>query len=194
MVTIVRKGKTCLDNDFNSTCIERSSVAEIVNIAPAETELTGGTVEISGKHFGTDTKVWFGDKPAVRIKVINHLRIEAVAPPVAAPGSVDVKVATGNGRVSTLHNAYRYEEEFRFTGVSPASGPSSGGTTLTLKGTGFTNKDTFVSIGGGKTQIARFIDQNTIQIVTQSHDPGVVTIGVSIGEDEKQIDDAFTFE
>jgi hypothetical protein len=54
--------------------------------------------------------------------------------------------------------------------ISPASGPAPGGTTVTIRGSGF---ETGASLSiGGKTASVTFVDMNTLKVVTPSLSSG----------------------
>ncbi len=64
----------------------------------------------------------------------HFLRVEAPAASSAGTVDVDVRVATG---FASLAAAYRYQEPFSVSSVSPAAGGSEGGTAIEVRGVGF---------------------------------------------------------
>jgi hypothetical protein len=92
------------------------------------------------------------------------------------------------------------------TSVTPSSGPTSGGTTVLIRGTGFSNNciicsppfaDPAVFFDGIHAE-ARFIDSSTLEAVTPPHVPGSVSVMVSQhdGSDPNHFTlvDGFTYE
>ena len=97
------------------------------------------TVTITGTGFTGATAVKFATLTAQSFTVRSSTQIIAYAPPHAA-GTVRVSVTTPGGTTaSTVNDIYKYTYPVPVvTGVSPASGPAAGGTTVTVSGSGFT--------------------------------------------------------
>ena len=101
-----------------------------------------------GLEFSNVTAVWFGSQQATSFTVNSSNSITAIAPAETA-GAVDITVTTSGGTSSTSSS-----DRFTFvtpaptvTNVTPGTETVSGGDTLTITGTNFTNV-TGVSIGG----------------------------------------------
>jgi hypothetical protein len=60
-----------------------------------------------------------------------------VTAPAHAAGPVNVVVTNGDAQTATLAAAFTYVAPPSLTGVTPSSGPSAGGTSVTLAGSGF---------------------------------------------------------
>jgi hypothetical protein len=95
----------------------------------------GGTVTINGTGLSTASSVAFGANSAVPT-VVSDGRI-TVAAPAGAAGAVGVSVTTAGGTNNGL--SYTYVAAPTVTTVTPAAGPDSGGTTVTVAGTGLTS-------------------------------------------------------
>ena len=63
------------------------------------------------------------------------------------------------------------------TGISPAVGPATGGTQVTLTGTGF-EPDMRVMFGGLDAAATEFVSSTTLIATTPAHAPGTVWVGV----------------
>jgi hypothetical protein len=111
----------------------------VTAISPASGPEAGGTqVTISGSHFTGATTVSFGATSATAAIVNSDTSITATAPS-DTDGIVDVTV-TGPSGTSTAVTADHYtylEPAPAITSVSPASGPETGGTAVTISGTDF---------------------------------------------------------
>ena len=100
----------------------------------------GGTsVTITGTDFTGATAVDFGTTAAPRSPSTRDTQITATSPAEAA-GTVDVTVTTAGGTSPTSP-----ADQFTYvagptvvSGVSPTRGPTGGGTSVTITGTGFT--------------------------------------------------------
>ena len=105
---------------------------------PATGSTAGGTrVSINGTGFTGATAVSFGSTPATSFTVLEDSLIFATAP-AHSPGAVPITVTTPGGSTTTRLE-YNYATPLAVTGVSPASGPTTGGNTVTITGTDLTN-------------------------------------------------------
>jgi hypothetical protein len=97
----------------------------------------GNQVTITGANFTGATGVSFGGAGA-GFTVNSATSITATAP-AASLGTVDVVVTSPNGTSATgPADQYTYALAPTVTGVSPATGPGSGGTAVTVTGTNLT--------------------------------------------------------
>lgn len=102
--------------------------------------ITGGTVvTIIGTNFRAGATVQFGAVAATSVIVNSDTQITATVPAAAAVGWVSVTVTNvGGGYGVTKLNMFYYDYPApTISGVSPASGPTTGGTVVTITGTGF---------------------------------------------------------
>jgi hypothetical protein len=97
----------------------------------------GTTVSITGIGFVPDATVAFGFVPAAAVQVESGTHITAIAP-ASFTGSADIRVTNGQG-TSDKHGAdvYIYGPP-SVVAISPSSGPVTGGTSVTVTGSGFT--------------------------------------------------------
>ena len=109
----------------------------ITGVNPTSGPESGGTtVTITGTDFSGATDVEFGTTAATDFRVDSPSQITAVAP--AGSGIRDVTVTTPSGTsAASRADLYTYIAAPTVTGVSPTSGPESGGTTVTITGTDF---------------------------------------------------------
>ena len=97
----------------------------------------GATVTITGSGFSVSTPtVSFGGNAATGVVVLSDRQLTVVTP--AGSGFPFVEVTT-NGDTAGLDGIYSYENAPTVTGVTPATGPTSGGTSVTITGTSFTS-------------------------------------------------------
>ena len=162
------------------------------------TDLGGTTVTIAGNGLGDATLVTFGGV-AGRIISKSDTRITVASPPstgtvgitvttaaitadsgtrITGTGTVDVIVTTRTG-ASKLTAADQYTfgaPRPAVTGVSPDSGSTAGGTTVSITGTGLAGA-TGVAFGGVAGRIIS--DSNTQITVTSPPGTGTVTVTVT---------------
>ena len=121
-----------------STCKQRLAVGapQVSKLKPKSGPALGGTsVTIAGSGLGEASAVRFGAASASFV-VDSPSSITAVAPPGTA-GKTDVTV-TGPGGTSATTSAdlFKYKTP-TVTGVSPDTGATAGGTSVTIAGSGF---------------------------------------------------------
>ena len=112
----------------------------LAGINPGSGPTTGGLpIVITGTNFVAGATVMFGTKNSDAVNVNSATQITALLPPSAAPGVVDVKVTTSGGTspVSTL-SKFTYNATVPVIAtIVPAKGPTAGGQTVQITGTGF---------------------------------------------------------
>lgn len=147
----------------------------VSGISPREGPLAGGTsVTITGSHLGTADGVQFGGVDAASFAVVDDATITATAP--AGTGSVDVTVH-GPGGTSAVGtpDVFTYRAAPVVTALSPDTGPTAGGTAVTISGRDFTGA-TAVDFG---TTPATFtvVSDTQINAVTP---PGTGSVPVTV--------------
>jgi hypothetical protein len=117
--------------------------------------------------------------PAAQVTVTGPTTLTFVTPPHAA-GVADVVVTTPGGTSSAL--PFRYDAVAPVvTGISPATGPTGGGTTVTVTGDGFVPGGTTVTIGGVVVPADQVtvVSPTTLTFVTPAGVAGTVGIAVT---------------
>ncbi len=157
-----------------------------LTIAPAVTSVSpksgptsgGGAVAITGMNLNGATSVKFGGTEA-RFSVQSSSRINAIAPAHSA-GVVQVTVTTSKGTSSTAGtgNDYTYVARPVITGLAPKSGPTAGGTSVTLTGTGLSGA-TAVSFGGVPASSITPVSATQLIAVSPVHLSGVCDVTVT---------------
>jgi hypothetical protein len=150
----------------------------VTSVSPASGPAAGGTfVTVSGSDFSGVTAVQFGSTPANSFTMISPTTILASSPAGPA-GTVDITVTTSGGTSSTsAADQYTYFNPAAVTGVTPNSGPTAGGTTVTVTGSGFTGA---TSVLFGSTPATSFtVNSDTaITAVAPAGTAGIVDIRV----------------
>jgi hypothetical protein len=117
----------------------------VTSISPTTGPPAGSTsVTITGSGFTSATAVNFGGTAAQSFAINATNSITAVSP--AGLGTVDITVTTPSG-TSPASAADQFAYGLSVTGISPAAGPSVGGTSVTISGSGFTGA-TSANFGG----------------------------------------------
>ena len=151
----------------------------ITKVTPNAGPTAGGTtVTLTGSGFVSGaTTVTFGGTviPAGSVTFVSSTQIK-VSSPSHASGSVTVKATTAGGTSgSGEHFLYGGPAITSFT---PPAGPTSGGTTVTITGTGFTGA-TAVHFGTKTAASFHVTSATTIKAVTKSNRAGLVTVTVT---------------
>jgi hypothetical protein len=85
------------------------------------------------------------------------------------------------------------------TSVTPSSGPSTGGTEVVVRGTGFSERvgspslPPGVSFGSTLATEVLLADESTIRVIAPPHLPGVVSLTVHSGDGTATLPDAFSY-
>ena len=148
----------------------------VTALSPTSGPAAGGTtVTITGTTLTGATAVDFGTTAATDVTVVNDTTVTAVSP--AGTGTENVTVTTPAGTSATSA-----ADEFTFvaaapavTAISPTSGPSFGGTTVTITGTAFTGA-TAVDFGTTAATSFTVVNDTTITAVSPAG-PGVTPGG-----------------
>jgi hypothetical protein len=149
----------------------------VTSVSPNNGPAAGGTaVTITGTNFASGATVSFGGTAATAVSVVNSTTITATTPAGSA-GAVTVKV-TVNSQSGSLTNGFTYVVAPTVTGVSPSSGTTAGGTTITITGTNFTAGAT-VTVGGTAATGVTVVNSTTITATTPAGDAGAVTVTVT---------------
>lgn len=161
-------------------------VPTVLSISPVSGPTSGGTVvTIRGANFTGWATVTVGGVAATNVTVTDTTTIQATTGARSA-GPADVTV-TVDGRSSTLTAGFTYVTlpPPTVSAISPSSGPTSGGTTVTLTGTSFASGAT-VSIGGAAASGVSVLSATSLRAVTGARATAgaadvVVTVGAQSG-------------
>src|SRR5450432_1751529 len=149
-------------------------------LSPAQGPTTGfTTVNISGSGFTSVTGVDFGGTAAASYTINSDTSITASSP-VHAAGAITAHLTYGGGTVSA--GTFTFIGPPTFTLMSPTSGPTAGGTTVTVTGTNL--QGSAVTVGGlPATNIIVAAGGSSLTFVTpaESAGPAAVVIGALAG-------------
>ncbi|WP_249132080.1 MULTISPECIES: Ig-like domain repeat protein [unclassified Bradyrhizobium] len=179
---------------LGSVAAASAQAPAVASISPTSGPAAGGTtVIISGGSFSTATAVRFGAVNATSFVVNSSERITAVAP--AGTGTVDVSVTNPSGTSSSSPvDKFTYTASApTVTSISPAAGPTSGGTTVIITGTAFTAA---TAVTFGATPATGFTVNSSTQITaTSPAGTGTVdiTVTTAVGTSATSAADRFTF-
>ncbi len=146
-------------------------------ISPLFGPTAGGTsVTITGTNFGPDSTVSFGPNLSSNVTVNSATQITAVTPPGPA-GPVHVTVSDAGGS-ATAAQEFTYVAPPTITSFTPLFGPTTGGTPLTITGTGYAGPAT-VEIGGVFATNVVVVSPTEITANTPAHAAGPYFVTVA---------------
>ncbi|MEV8422826.1 IPT/TIG domain-containing protein [Streptomyces niveus] len=150
----------------------------ISSINPSQGPTTGGTtVTLTGTGMTGSTAVRFGSTNATSFTVNSATQITAVSPPRTA-GAAAVIVVNPTGNSNSVTFTYVVAQVPVVTGVAPGSGPTAGGTSVTLTGTGFTGA-TSVTFAGLPATSFTVNSATQITAVTPAGGAGAAVVTVT---------------
>ena len=168
----------------------------VTSISPTTGPVGGGTsVTIAGTGFTSAATVKFGPNAATSVTYISPTQIIATSP--AGTGTVDITVTNIDGTSNTgPSDKFTYAPVPVITSSSPSSGTNAGGTSVTIRGSGFTGA-TAVSFGG--TPAASFTVNSASQITATSPahaagGPVDITVTTPGGTSATSSNDFFTWQ
>ena len=151
----------------------------VTSVSPAAGTTAGGTsVTLAGTNFTGATGVTFDGVAGTSLSVTNDGEL-TITTPAHAAGAVDVVVTTPSGSSPVKTFTYLTPAPApAVTNVSPVTGSTAGGTTVTLTGTNFTGATgvTFDGMAGTSLSVA---NDGELTVKTPAHVVGVVDVIVT---------------
>ncbi|MBI3700838.1 MAG: IPT/TIG domain-containing protein [Afipia sp.] len=174
---LVASFSACLFFLTPSAALAQSAPA-ISNVAPNSGMTDGFTsVTITGTNFTGVTGVKFGATPALFFTFDSATSITAISPP-GSVGVVDVTVTTPVGTSAfTSADQFTYLVRPTLTSISPSTGPSSGGTSVTISGT---NLDGATAVSFGISAAASFVVNSATSITAVSPPGSSGTVHITV--------------
>ena len=106
--------------------------------------------------------------------------------------AISVDAATATGYVVTMSSGGTTVAAPVVSGVSPSSGPASGGTTITVNGSGFTAQAT-VTVGGTAATNVSVASSSSLTATTPQHSAGLVAVAVTTTGGTSSLGNSFTY-
>jgi hypothetical protein len=150
-------------------------------VTPASGPAAGGTtITMYGTNFVSGLTVRVGGAAATNVVYVSSQELTARTPAGTA-GVRDVQVINPDGQVATRTGAFTYTGTTAaptLTAVSPTSGPTAGGTTITLAGTGFVSGAT-VRVGGTAATNVAFVSATQLTARTPAGTAGARDVQIT---------------
>ena len=151
----------------------------VTQVGPTSGGTAGGTaITVTGTNFTGASSVLFGTTIASSFTVTSSTSLMVTAPSHSA-GLVDVTVVTSAGSSAVNPNdQYDYTSSGpTVSSISPGTGTGSGGTSITINGSGFSNV-TAVNFGTTAATSFSVVSSSQITAISPSHNPGTVDVTV----------------
>jgi IPT/TIG domain len=178
MTIVSAYGKFTNNLAIDGSVIAGNPAPIISTISPVAGTSAGGTsVTITGTGFSPGIGVNFGAIPAGSVSLTGSTSL-TVTTPAHAAGSVTVSVTNMDGQSGTGSFTFVSTPPPAIFNISPTSGPTTGGTSVTITGSSFVSGDT-VRFGATPPIIASFNSSTSLTVTTPIHAAGAVDVQVA---------------
>ncbi len=177
-VTVVTPAGTSPTSLADKFSYAAATLPAVTGVAPGSGPTTGGTqVTITGTNLAGASAVNFGSMQVNTFLSDTATEITLSSP--AGTGTVDVTVLTpaGTSRTSSADKfSYVAATAPAVTGVAPGSGPTTGGTQVTITGSNLAGAS---AVDFGATKVTSFISDTATEIIV-SNPAGAGTVEVTV--------------
>ncbi|VVE00625.1 IPT/TIG domain-containing protein [Pandoraea commovens] len=167
----------------------------VTGVSPTQGSTAGGTsVTITGTNLADVTSVSFGGS-AGSITSKTTTQIVATAP-AASAGTVDITVTSPGGTSATSGaDQFTYVNVPTVSNVSPSSGPTGGGTTVTISGANFVVGSTTVKFGATTASGVSVSSASSLTAIAPAGAAGTVdiTVTTAAGTSATAASDQYTY-
>src|SRR5581483_5713314 len=179
-------GTVVFDNFKAGTLGTGSAPAPTVaSVSPNSGPDAGGTgITITGTGFSPGAVVSVGGIAATGVTVVSSTQITATTAGSHTDGAADVVVTNIDGQSGTLTGGFTYtappenSSPPAVTSIAPNTGPTAGGTSATIAGSGF-QQGAVVSFGGAIATNIVVVNDAQITCTTPTHSAGAVDVTVT---------------
>jgi hypothetical protein len=173
--------------------VEEGPAPALLVVSPRSGPLSGGTgVHLWGTSLvGSAMVVEVGGQVVSGLTIESEGHLQVTTPPGTAAGPVDVTVRRG-GLTLLLPGGFTYVEGPTLASLTPGDGPDTGGTAVTIRGTGLSSACQFAL--GGRPLVVTVEDSTVAAGTTPAGSPGPVSLQVSCpGAPAADLPGAFTY-
>lgn len=151
----------------------------VTSVNPASGPTAGGTsVTINGNDFQANATVSIGGSACAVAGTTTATSIACTTGAYPTPGAYDVAVTNGDGQPSTQAVQYTYVAPPAVSSIAPTSGPTAGGTVVTITGSAFQNSAGVTFDGSAATNVM-YVSATELRATTPAHGWGPVNVVVT---------------
>jgi hypothetical protein len=181
VVQVVNPNGQSANTPTGFTYTASTSAPTATLVSPNSGPTTGGTViTVTGTNFVSGATVNIGGTAATGVTFVSSTRLQARTPAKAA-GGYAVQVVNPNGQSANTPSGFTYTSATApaptATSLSPTSGPTTGGTVITVTGTNFVS-GARVNVGGTAATGVAFISATQLRATTPAKAAGGYTVQV----------------
>ena len=164
----------------------------VSSVSPTSGPTGGGTVvTITGTDFVDGATISVGGAAATSV-IFNSATSITATTPAGTVGTADVVVTNPDTQADTLVGGFTYVPPPKVSSVSPTSGPTAGGTSVTISGTDFVSGAT-VTFGGAPAAVGT-VASTSITVTTPSGTAGTADVVVTNPDDQSStLANGFTY-
>jgi len=153
--------------------------------------VTGGLVStVTGTGFTPETAVLYGAVPAANVEVVSATEL-VITSPAHEPAPLDLVINNGYG-TAIEYGAIHYIDTPEIHSISPVTGSTDGGETVSISGDWMYHNETIVTVDG--IEVAPIIyDRTAYDIVMPAHAEGTVDIAITNRWGSFTLEDAYTY-
>ncbi len=158
-----------------------AAAPHVTSVAPTSGTVAGGTIlTITGTGFVTGATITIGGIAATSVTVVNATTITATAPAASTSGAATIAVTNPDTQSGSLASGYTYNPlpAPTVSAVTPNTGTTSGGTSVSITGTGFLANAT-VSVGGAAATGVTVVSSTAITATVPARPAGAVAVTVT---------------
>ncbi len=164
----------------------------VATISPTSGPTTGGTlVTLTGTNFGPDSTVTFNSAPGLDVTVSPDGTEITVVTPAHAAGPTTVTVTDGGGSANAP-SPFTFLGVPVVTSVVPNEGPTLGGNTVTIHGSGFTGATSALFGGNAATNLS-VTNDTTMTVTVPAGNVGSVAVSVTTPGGTGTLSNAYTY-
>lgn len=189
----------CVVPSYGKKSVENGGASEgaslaISSVGPNTGPTAGGTVvTIDGTGFTHSASVTFGGSASPEVTYASSTELQAMTP-AHASGTVSVAVTENpHNQSATLSGGFTYSSSISVSSISPTQGTTSGGTVVTVNGTGF-QTGAAVSFGSVQSSVVTVASSTQVNAMAPAESSGTVAITVTDPNSQSaSLPSAFTY-
>lgn len=155
----------------------------VSSCSPSSGVEAGGTaITLTGTGFSSVSGVTMGGTACTSVVTVSATSVTCITPAKAA-AAYSIVITNSDGQTATLSSGFTYVASPTtptITAISPATGPTTGGTIVTITGSAFvTSPAMTVTFGGDSATSVTYVSNTSLFCTTPAHAAGAVNVVVT---------------